>query len=191
MIQNSKKNLQMGSGNLFLLWGYLCTATALLVYALVTLTRHDYWNYAWFLIPLIGFPCHFWMRRKRTKPVTTYIDKVLRMMWRNVAFGIGSWLVILVIYTLTDKWKLNYISMIIPFSLIMCAAGAMFSGGILKDRWMTISGGAAFIASLPIFISVLSADEATSYLFYALCFVLMMVIPGHRINYKAKEESHV
>lgn len=35
MIQNSKKNLRLGNVNILLLWGYLCTITALVVYVLI------------------------------------------------------------------------------------------------------------------------------------------------------------
>ncbi|MDR0938843.1 MAG: hypothetical protein LBN29_05745 [Mediterranea sp.] len=192
MIQNSKKNLQMGSGNSFLLWGYLCAGTALLVYVLVTLTKLEYANFAWLLIPVVGFPLELRLRRKRVKPVTTYIDKVLGTVWRNVGFGILAWMVVLFIYPLVDEdWDWSVMQLMVPFSLIMCAAGAMFSGSILRDRWMEISAGAAFIVALPTVLSYILESLTPIYPLYALCFVLMMVIPGHRLNRKAKDEKHV
>ncbi|MDR1005117.1 MAG: hypothetical protein LBL97_09000 [Prevotellaceae bacterium] len=191
MIQESKKNLQKGSGNLFLLWGYLCTATAIVIYVLITLTQQEYWNYVWFLVPVIGFPLDFRLRRNKVKPVKTYIDKILAILWRNVAFGICSWLAVLLIYCMVDDWDFSDLQIMLPCSLIMCAAGAMFSGAILRDKWMEWSAGGAFIASLPIMLNNILGSQVATYPFYALCFVLMMVIPGHRLNYKAKEDQHV
>ena len=44
MIQNSKKNLRLGNVNILLLWGYLCTITALVVYVLILITGNPLWN---------------------------------------------------------------------------------------------------------------------------------------------------
>lgn len=54
MIQNSKRNLEVGSGNIFLLWGYLGAVVSLVIFGLVLLTKNHAWNWLWFLIPLVG-----------------------------------------------------------------------------------------------------------------------------------------
>ena len=45
MIQNSKKNMELGSGNIFLLWGYLSVVTAAVVLLLVWQTGIMKWNW--------------------------------------------------------------------------------------------------------------------------------------------------
>lgn len=64
MIRNSKKNLRVGSGNMLLLWGYLCAVTAIIVYIFVLVTENQAWNWLWFLIPAVGYPVMYWQKKK-------------------------------------------------------------------------------------------------------------------------------
>ncbi len=84
MIQNSKRNLEVGSGNIFLLWGYLGAVVPLVIFVLVLLTKNYAWNWLWFLIPLVGWPMQYIMQKKEDKPVITYTDKALMAVWRTI-----------------------------------------------------------------------------------------------------------
>lgn len=69
MIQNSKKNLELGSGNIFLLWGYLSLLTAVVVWLLVWQTGSMKWNWLWFAIPLVGYPLQVYLKKKTERNV--------------------------------------------------------------------------------------------------------------------------
>lgn len=43
MIQNTRRNLDAGSGNIFLLWGYIGTIATLVVYAGLCFTKDPHW----------------------------------------------------------------------------------------------------------------------------------------------------
>ena len=88
MIQNSKKNLQVGRGNQFILWGWLGTITSLVVMGMLMLTNNPMWNWLWFAIPIIGWPVMMWQMKKETKTVVTFTDKVLKSVWISIG-GIG------------------------------------------------------------------------------------------------------
>lgn len=69
MIQNSKRNLEIGGRNIFLLWGWLGALVPLVVLGAVWKTGNPVWNWLWFLIPLVGWPVQYWLTRKEDKPV--------------------------------------------------------------------------------------------------------------------------
>ena len=54
MINNSRKRLHLGDGNILLLWGYLTVAVAALVTTLLIITHNQVFNWFWFLIMIIG-----------------------------------------------------------------------------------------------------------------------------------------
>ena len=98
MIQNSKKNLQVGRGNQFILWGWLGAITSLAVMGMLMLTNNPMWNWLWFAIPVIGWPLMIWQLKKEEKPVVTFTDKVLKAVWMSIG-GIGmTGLFLLAIY---------------------------------------------------------------------------------------------
>ena len=50
MIQMTKENLERGSGNVFLIYGYAAVVLSIVVYAAVYITGRPLWNALWFLI---------------------------------------------------------------------------------------------------------------------------------------------
>lgn len=48
MIHSTRKNLEVGSGNQFLYWGYFTTALSVLLFLLVYYTGDSRWNFGWF-----------------------------------------------------------------------------------------------------------------------------------------------
>lgn len=55
MIQNTRKNLDAGSGNMFLLWGYVSALIALVVFAGVYFTKNPVWMWGFWGIPVVGY----------------------------------------------------------------------------------------------------------------------------------------
>ena len=84
MIQNSKKNLQVGRGNQFILWGWVGAITSIAVMGMLMLTNNPMWNWLWFAIPAIGWPLMMWQMKKEEKPVITFTDKVLKSVWLSI-----------------------------------------------------------------------------------------------------------
>lgn len=82
MIQNTRRNLDTGSGNMFLVWGYVSVLVTLTVLAGVYFTKNPLWMWGFWGIPVIGYLLTFLLMRKRQKMVKSYIDKILVQVWR-------------------------------------------------------------------------------------------------------------
>ena len=54
MIQNTKNRLETNCGMPFLFWGYTTLFVSLLIWFLVVTTGNYYWQYLWFLLPIIA-----------------------------------------------------------------------------------------------------------------------------------------
>ena len=124
MIQNSKKNLEVGSGNIFLLWGYLSVVTAAVVMLLVWQTGYMKWNWLWFAIPLLGWPLQAYLQKRTERRVLTYTDKVISAVWSTLgmAMGVGA------VFYCTDADR----AMLILPLMVLCA-GMRPVDEILRD----------------------------------------------------------
>lgn len=81
MIRNTRRNLDTGSGNSFLVWGYVGVLVTLAVWAGVTFTGNPVWMWGFWGIPVVGYLLMFLLLRKRQKPVKFYLDKILERVW--------------------------------------------------------------------------------------------------------------
>ena len=55
MINQTKKETAVGSGDTYLVWGYLCTFISLAVFALAFISKDGRWAWLYIAIPLVGF----------------------------------------------------------------------------------------------------------------------------------------
>ena len=53
MIQNTRRNLDTGSGNMFLLWGYVSAIVTLVVFAGIYWTRNPVWMWGFWGVPVV------------------------------------------------------------------------------------------------------------------------------------------
>ncbi len=183
MIQNSKKNLRLGNVNILLLWGYLCTITALVVYVLILITGNPLWNWLWLAIPVIGFPVMYWLKKKEDKPVLTYTDKVLLAIWSNIGqYGIGI--------SIISALYFDSMLLLMPIILLLCSLGVNITGSIINDSWMRNAAGCALAISVVMISHILFNPPEFNFMYpaFAVCFVIMLIIPGHRLNRRHTKE---
>lgn len=180
MIQNSKKNLQLGNGNLFLLWGYLCSITAIAIYILIEITDSTLWNWLWFAIPVIGYSITYWQTRNQIKPVLTYTDKVIKTIWKIIGqYGMFIGVVCCLYF--------NTLPLFPPIVMIMCSLGVCITGSIINDKFMSNCSGCGLAIGILMLSYVINPPELdVPNLGFAFSFIIMMVIPGHRLNKEAK-----
>ena len=182
MIQNSKKNLEVGSGNIFLLWGYLSVVTAAVVMLLVWQTGYMKWNWLWFAIPLLGWPLQAYLQKRTERRVLTYTDKVISAVWSTLgmAMGVGA------VFYCTDA---DRAMLILPLMVLCAGIGVAITGNIIRDRWMRFCGLLSFFIALFTLRSVGSFNLEDWYgdcVTFIVCIVLMFIIPGHRLNREAR-----
>lgn len=180
MIRNSKKNLQLETGNVLLLWGYLCTITALAAYILVKTTDNPTWNFIWFAIPVIGYPIWYWQIKKKVKPVLSYTDKILQTIWKIIGqYGL--------FLSLICSLYFNTLPLMLPITLMLCSLGMCITGSIINDKFIYNCSGIGVSVGVVMLSQLLnSAQIEFQYLGFAFCFFIMMILPGHRLNKEAK-----
>ena len=85
--------------------------------------------------------------------------------------------------------SVNFILML-PLSLLYCGLGVSINGIILREKWMIYSPVVAFVLVIYMLMSLINHGPVTVlwYLYFGLSFVVMMIIPGHILNNKAKKQ---
>lgn len=182
MIQNSKKNLQVGRGNQFILWGWLGAITSLAVMCMLLLTGNPAWNWLWFAIPVIGWPVMMWQLKKAEKPVVTFTDKVLKAIWMTIG-SIGMFSIFLMAMYAHNS------HMIIPGTILLVGIGSAITGAVLDNKRLQswVSGVFGFAMIVSIRIAFDDTDPIWNHIVFTIAFIGMLAIPGHILNKEAKK----
>ena len=188
MINSSKKNMEIGQGNIMLIDGYFTTVLSIVLFALISLTHNFIWSWGWMLMFVI-WPIMSYRQRQKPPKVVTYTDKVISKVWQ-----VMGWMFIVTFLTIgiIEFSFARYIDFILmlPLSLIYCGIGVSITGIIIQERWMTYTPLIAFIIAIYMLTMLTIGEKATTlwYLYFGLSFVFMMIIPGHIVNNKAQKQ---
>ena len=188
MINSSKENMEIGQGNIMLIYGYFTTALSSVLFVLISLTHNFIWSWGWMLMFVI-WPIMSYRQRQRPPKVVTYTDKVISKVWQ-----VMGWMFIVTFLTIgiIEFSFARYIDFILmlPLSLIYCGIGVSITGIIIQERWMTYTPLIAFIIAIYMLTMLMIGEKATTlwYLYFGLSFVFMMIIPGHIVNNKARKQ---
>ncbi|MEZ5006308.1 MAG: hypothetical protein R2738_10435 [Bacteroides graminisolvens] len=175
MIRNTRSRLEDNSGIPFLIWGYTTVIVAVIVWSLVTTSGNYLWHWLWFAIPVFGGTLWLLHNKKQLNNrsrVITFVDRAISHVW--MVFGIASFMISIISF-------LTYIPILFIVSLTMGMATAI-TGLIIRFKPIIFSGFIGILFS-PLCVIV---RDTSSILIFAAIFVLMMVIPGHMLNYTAK-----
>lgn len=168
MIQSTKEKLEEGSGTYFLIFGYLSTAVAILVYSVWKLTGSHHIFWAWWLIPLIGYTISYFKRRNAPKRVKTAIDTIIWKIW--IVAGICCCISPIVAMFVQ-------IPILFLEAFIVSTATTML-GLIVKSRMVSIFG----FLSIGVSYTLLFIPNEWHIPAFAAMFVILMIIPGHILN---------
>ena len=184
MIQNSKKNLQVGRGNQFILWGWLGAITSLAVMFMLMWTKNPTWNWLWFAIPVIGWPVMMWQLKKAEKPVITFTDKVLKAVWMSIGSVGMAGIFLMAIYA-------KNMMLMLPGVCLLMAIGVFITGAVLNDRTLKIYAFSALCIVMAASSYIATGNDNTilllDYIVFSLGFIWMLVIPGYHLNKEAKK----
>lgn len=176
MIQNTQHRLERGTGVPMLIWGYATVVITMLVWATKTYLEDYRFGYLWFMIPVIGVMGMF-LQKKRPKAVRTYIDKVVAYIW-IVLGGTGFLLSSAAIFNV--MWTLPILFIVI----IIMGMGSTLTGLVIEFKPMIIGGVASLLISI---VNYLAKDYDIIMFSFAVAFLVMSIIPGHILNYRAKK----
>lgn len=187
MIQQTKQNLQVGSGNLLLYYGYISVLVSIAVYLMCHFTSQMYWHSLWFIlfIPMIYEKC---FQKKREILVVTYADKAIANVWRVIDSLLV--LTVLTILLMGLFTKVFVFIPMLPLSLLYVGIGTACTGVIMNEKSMTYFPVISFVVSIYMLIDLLiyGSFRLEWNLLGGLSFLLMLVIPGHILNYKSQKQ---
>lgn len=128
MIQNTKNRLETNCGMPFLFWGYTTLFVSLLIWFLVVTTRNYYWQYLWFLLPIIAGTGTYLSTRNQQPGIKTHLDKVINYIW--LVFGITGFLISMLAMFF---WQLPILFII----LLLMGMGTTLTGLVVGYKTVT------------------------------------------------------
>lgn len=180
----------IGDGRIMLMWGYLTVVITAIIWTLIGVTHNPVWNWLWFLLWIIGGTLTPIMDKKmqHEKGVKNYSDTVTSRIWSTVGFSSIVATAICLAFLLVggiDAW-----SMMFAIALVIVPFAEIASGIVVKEKSLIIGGAIGLSAGL--FTMACIAGHVALYAswfmpLFILVWVVMMIIPGHIINYKAKK----
>lgn len=181
----------IGDGRIMLMWGYLTVVITAIIWTLIGVTHNPVWNWLWFLLWIIGGTLTPIMDKKmqHEKGVKNYSDTVTSRIWSTVGFSSIVATAICLAFLLVggiDAW-----SMMFAIALVIVPFAEIASGIVVKEKSLIIGGAIGLSAGL--FTMACIAGHVALYAswfmpLFILVWVVMMIIPGHIINYKAKKQ---
>lgn len=180
----------LGSGNILLMWGYLAVFSSILVWILLAATRQNVWNWLWFAIPVIGMPLTSIMarREKRTDGAVTYSDKITSHLWS--IFGVSEIVLTLICLGFSLIGGIKCWTAMIVYTIIAAPFAEIAQGLIVKEKSLTWGGIVGLAIGMVLVCCVTGKIPRLANWFmplFILFWVVMMIVPGHMINHKAKK----
>lgn len=174
MMNDTRHNVMLGSRLPLLVWGWTTFSVSLLVYIGIRFTGNENWNYAWFLILVVG-----WLLVKSLKSphkeISTAISQSLVVIWKMLA-------VVIAVFSVTSFIvKYNVLAVI----LLILAMGSFITGELIRYPFLKYSSIAGFILSISLwrFTGIIQIPV------FALAMLLMMVIPAYKMKYDLTKEE--
>lgn len=199
MIAETSADIEKGSGRYFLLWGYTTVIVSLFEYfAQLYNLNTTLCLWAWFLIPIIGcigmLIFHFSNAKGKVSRPKSYIERSINAVW--TVFGVSFAMV----YIAAIVYGVN----ILFLTVMLMGMGTVITGIICRHKVLTISGISSILLSLlfPIRHLIISKMDGcavrelgaavlySDILIFAIIFTIMMIIPGHILNHRTKNQHN-
>jgi len=181
-----------GDGNIYLVWGYVTLAVASSVWLLLALTHNPAWNWLWFLIWIVGgISTQIISRKQRGKyGVKTYSDKLINRIWTVV--GISCIICTAACLSFMLIMDVNSWSCMLLFALVIVPLIEIAQGVILEEKSFIAGGAIGLTAGIITGCCIAGGVPLSAYWYmpmFIAAFVCMMIIPGHVLNYKARNKK--
>ena len=129
MIRGTRQRLSFGSSNLFLLWGYLLAATAIVIFVLLKTTDRRTWLWLWLPAATTGGAVTWWHNRFRAPQVKSYTDRLLEQIWGCIA-GLAAFSTFVI--CMEREWPVDPLFPV----LLLISAGLFISGTVIHNKYM-------------------------------------------------------
>ena len=176
MIENTRSRMVRNSGRPLLAWGYATVLTTLAVWGAVLYFQDPRWNYLWLMLPLLGWLLMWISREKKPEgEVRTFVDRVIGNVW--TVMGLSAWFVSMLALFMPMRLPILFII------LLIMGMGTTVTGLIIRFT-PTAVGGVAAIILAP--FTLIAGDM---WLLFIAGFMVMMIVPGHILNYKSNHPA--
>lgn len=189
MIRQAQNNFRKGAGNITIFWGCLVAFTALLNFLLAFKLPGSQSCVVWFLM-IPGWIVSYFMNKRidRAAIVRTHIDRVVILTW--FAFGVSIVILQFVFWSVAyyfDEYK--HFTMMTPVILLFTGSAQFVSGKAYRFKPYTYGGIIFWLGAI---ICLLIIPKVMfHFLVLTVCMVFGYIIPGWKLNKKAKEHEHV
>ncbi len=197
MIKNTRQHLTKGEGNMLLFWGYLCVIVAILNELFFYLHLVKGMNFfisskmVWWLIPVVGIPYTLIVKSRKAglRNVMTYTDKLSMSLWNYVL-----WLAVcaMIIGALFFISGLNVWYVMELFSFFVVGMAVSVQGMIIKEKTMIFGGAFSVLSGGFLVAGMIVGNPCLGFYsvpLFILSYLLMMIIPGYILNYKASKKQ--
>ena len=187
MLRQTKRNMEVGSGNIFLYYGYSAFIISIVVFVVVYFTANQVWAALWFLMFVPNIVIQI-KNRKERPPVVTYMDKAIANTWSVI----GAMFMLTIIAIIVFGFYVGFcnFALMLPLSLLYAGIGTAITGVIMNVKVLIYAPLMAFFVGIYMLAVLVSTNEATVFwhLYFGLAFIFMMIIPGHVINRISKQQ---
>ena len=97
MINSSKRNMKVGSGNVLLYWGYFTVLLSVVISSLILCTQNYIRSWGWMLMFAVG-PVISYKQRGCEPAVVTYTDKTISKVWQVFGCMFGLTFVLISVF---------------------------------------------------------------------------------------------
>ncbi|MCM1356788.1 MAG: hypothetical protein NC212_10340 [Staphylococcus sp.] len=173
MMNDTRLNVMRHSCVPLLVWGWVSSAVSITVYLGLILTGNPNWNFAWFLIPVVGLPV---LRRvrPREKGMQTAISHSLLTIWKMLT------VVILTLSVSSFVVRFQVLAMI----LLLLAIGSFITGELIRFSFLKYSSIPGFILAAVLWV----VSGPTAIPIFGAAMLVMMVLPAYKIKYELRDE---
>lgn len=191
MIQQTKKDSAIGSGDTFLIWGYLCVICSLSVVAMTYLAGGGKWGWLYFAIPTFGFVIagfNAMKLKKKYKAPATYSASSINSIWGCLSGVFAAYAV----WCLMDFHEPAGWSGMFLLGLLLPGIGTYSTGVILKENVLQVCGMFGIIIGLGFLHDLCCIGPVITIkwpIVMAVSLFITLVIPGHYLNKKSKKQN--
>lgn len=187
MLRQTKRNMEVGSGNIFLYYGYSAFIISIVVFVVVYFTANQVWAALWFLMFVPNIVIQI-KNRKERPPVVTYMDKAIANTWSVI----GAMFMLTIIAIIVFGFYIGFcnFALMLPLSLLYAGIGTAITGVIMNVKVLIYAPLMAFFVGIYMLAVLVSANEPTVFwhLYFGIAIVFMMIVPGHVINRISKRQ---
>ncbi len=191
MIQQTKKDSSIGSGNMFLMWGYLNVFFSLSVAAMTLIRREGGWGWLYLAIPVIGFIAAAILGRRMKKTnnaPSTYTTRSISSIWGYMSFIFAIYAVYCLFnYSEPRMWTgMFFLGLLVPPIGTYCTGTILNEKVLQRCAFVGMACALFFLCELSTGVFMITIKWT---LIMALCMIVNLVIPGHVLNYKANKAN--